>query len=113
MDSLYILAWSVLFASAETAIKELNDELDSRQLPSFFLSKRGRSYVRVVRLLLLGCALALIAWGFKNLALYLVLVNLALAVVGFFILTAMVRFVWFLYLGGFVTAGITVYLWIR
>jgi hypothetical protein len=113
MNSLYILSWSFLFATAETALKELKGELDSWQLTPFFLTPKGRNYVRVVRNLLLGCALALLAWGFTHLELYLVCVNLALAILGSFALTATVRFAWLLYLGGFVTVGMTVFLWTR
>jgi len=113
IDVLYILSCTVLFATASTAIKEMQGELDPCCLPPFFLSPTGRSYVRFVRILVLACAFALLVWGLMHLEFYLVVVNLAMALIAACILAGIVRSAWFLSLGGIIAAGITVYLWSR
>jgi hypothetical protein len=113
IDVLYIFSCAVLFATASTAIKEMQGELDPWRLPLFFHSPKGRSCVRFVRILVLACALALLVWGLMHLEFYLVFVNLGVAVIAACIFAALVRSAWFLYLGGILTAGITVCLWIR
>jgi hypothetical protein len=111
MDIVYILAWTVQIATSAPTMKIINRELDARHLPVFFLGQQGRSYVSFVGLLLSGCVLALLVWGFVHLQWYMVFVNILLGVVASVVLARLVHFVLLLYLGGFVTAGITVYLW--
>lgn len=61
-------------------------------------------------LLLSGCVLALLIWGFIHLEWYTVLVAVLVGIIGSVILARIVHFAWFLYAGGFVTVGATIYL---
>jgi hypothetical protein len=111
MDVCFIFSWTVLFATAASVVKETKGQLDSWRFP--FFSPQGRRYVSLVGVLLLGCTLALLAWGFSHLSWYLVVVNIAVAVIASFILAAAVPSVWLLYLGGFLTTGVTIFLWCK
>ena len=113
MDIVYILAWTVLVATAVPAMRVTGHELDARHLPSFFLTQQGRNFASFVALLLSGCVVALLIWGFAHLAWYMVFVNLLVGTIASVVLAKAVHFVLLLYVGGFVTAGIVVYLWLR
>src|SRR6266446_6557230 len=99
MNIIYILAWTVQIATSAPVRSVVKDELDARHLPTFFLGQQGRNYVGLVGLLLSGCALALLTWGFIHLEWYMVFVNIILGIIGSVVLARKTHFVLRLYLG--------------
>ncbi len=79
MDVLYIITFAIVWSTSSPAMKVADVQFDVTQLPSFFLTPRGRTYISLSLLALSACVIALLVWGFLHMKWYHVILSVIYA----------------------------------
>jgi hypothetical protein len=108
---LYILAWTMIASTIPPALDIVHGLTANQRLPDVFLEAAGRRYARYLAWMLVGCAIALLAWGQVHLSWSMIFIDVFACVPAAIVLAKAVQATWRLYGGGLVTAGVTIYLW--
>jgi len=108
---LYILSWTIIAATIPPALDIVHGLTANHRLPDVFLENAGRTYAHCLAWVLGGCAVALLAWGQAHLGWPTILIDVFVCVPAAIIVAKAVQATGWLYGGGLVTAGLTIYLW--